>query len=394
MKLSLTPSRSRGKILKFLLVGSPLALCTLLGFQNAQEAAGWVAYKQGRYSEAYDHYAAAGDERGMGIALVALHQPLEAFECFTNAGDVRGQGLALLENREPWKALVYFRTAGDPSGEGLALLALNRAAEARQVFANAGDWVGLGMVALHQWDTQEAVGSFLRSGNLSGVGLAWLREKDYAKAEAAFVQAGDLRGLALIALTRHDFARAEVLSVQARDWSAAGASCMARNEFAKAEAYFKAANDHNGLGDLYARFDNWEEARQAFTKGNDPIKVLQAFRRDNFDPNAMKNGLAFVEQTLAGQNYPAAFLIEAADLYYDLGDSGKAFGLLNSAGALPGMASRVNLRRGRLNYWSGDIIQARANFQAVVRAETSSEEEAEAARECQDTLLIPQSQRR
>ena len=372
-------------------LGAALALligCAALGQQKARQTKGWLAYLARDYRTAYDRYAAAGDERGKALALVALHEPGAAFECFRRAGDDAGLGLSCLENREPAKAFGYFSKAGDRNGQALALLALNRTGEAEQLFAAEGNLDGVGLVALQRGQTAAAREHFEKAGNLSGAGLADLQERRWKSAWENFSASGDAGGMALVALGRRDYALAETTAARGGVPSAAGAACMARNQFDRAERWFKVANDYNALGDLYARFDNWAAARQAFDAANNPVKVLQCWRRDNHDPEATAKGLAYVRETLGDPDCPTEFLLEAADHLYDCGQIEQAFGCLDLAEKNSGWQGSVGLRRGRLLVREGRLEEARKVFTQIRRDTLGGAEERRGAEECLATLSI------
>ena len=87
----------------------PLGVCAVVGVNNAQKTAAWLAYTKKDYATALDRFAQAGDHSGRGLVFLAQHRGDDAAAAFLRSGDVRGLGLTALERRQFTAALALFR---------------------------------------------------------------------------------------------------------------------------------------------------------------------------------------------------------------------------------------------------------------------------------------------
>ena len=365
----------------------PLCVCAVVGVNNAQKTAAWLAYTKKDYATALDQFERAGDDSGRGLVLLAQHRGADASAAFQRAGDLRGLGLAALDRRQFTAALGQFDRAGDDSGRGLALLGLHRIAEARAAFATANDWSGLGLLALDQRDPAEARRCFSQVNDYRGLGLAALHEKKFGEAAQHFEKANDDSGRTLLALAQGRIEVAQTIAEKSNDLSLLGVCHLACHRLDEAEAAFTAVNDWNGLGDVYSSGRQFAKARDAFAFANQPVKVIQSFRNDWAlgDTERLDQAITYGKRAVAAGIMVPECLCEMADVYYELGRYAEAFAALTQAGIHQGFSSEAALRRGRIYFYLRDYEKARAAFTSVKSSEVG-DLALQAARESLATL--------
>ena len=372
MKITVRPKLgSVTKKLGLLLYLVPLGVCAVIGVNNAQKTAAWLAYTKKDYTTALDRFTQAGDDSGRGLVFLAQHRGEDAAAAFQRAGDLRGLGLTALDRRQFTAALDLFTRAGDESGRGLVLLKLHRPDEARAAFTEANDWSGLGLLALDQRDPAEARRCFAQVSDERGLGLVALKEQKFDEAALHFEKASDDSGRALLALAQGRIEAAQAIAEKSNDRTLLGACHLACHRLEEAEAAFAAANDWNGLGDAYSLVRQFAKARDAFAFANQPVKVIQSFRNDWTlgDTERLAQAIAYGKKVLAAGIMVPESLCEMADVYYELGQYDKALDALTQAGTHPGFVSEAALRRGRIYFYLRDYEKARGEFTSVKSAE-------------------------
>jgi tetratricopeptide (TPR) repeat protein len=241
-------------------------------------------------------------------------------------------------------------------------------------FQEAGDQSGLGLVALSKKDVPGARAAFAKVEDHRGLGLCALEDFDFETAEREFTLVNDQDGLCLLALKQGHLEEAMRLAVAQKDSSLEGMIHLAQGNLPAAERAFTAANDANGLGDVYSAGRRFAEARAAFELAHNPVKVIQSYRNDFTLGDGAKNdqAIAYGLKAAAEGRMPVECLCEVADAQYHAGRPEDALATLAEADRLPGAASEVALRRGRILFFQRDYEGARAAFSSVKAGEVSA----------------------